>query len=59
MTLARTVSDEAFSREILKTVAGLLKNPASERQEVKKSVAICATELPGPQCVKETFAAGI
>jgi hypothetical protein len=34
MTLARTVSDEVLSREILKTVAELLKNPASERQEV-------------------------
>jgi TetR/AcrR family transcriptional repressor of nem operon len=31
MTLARTVSDEALSREILKTVAERLKNSASER----------------------------
>jgi TetR/AcrR family transcriptional repressor of nem operon len=30
MALARAVSDEALSREILKTVAGLLKNSASE-----------------------------
>jgi len=29
MSLARAVSDEALSREILKTVAELLKNPAS------------------------------
>jgi TetR/AcrR family transcriptional repressor of nem operon len=28
MSLARAVSDEALSREILKTVAALLKNPA-------------------------------
>src|SRR6266550_7182389 len=28
MSLARAVSDEALSREILKTVAGLLKDPA-------------------------------
>ena len=28
MSLARAVSDEVLSREILKTVAGLLKNPA-------------------------------
>jgi TetR/AcrR family transcriptional repressor of nem operon len=28
MSLARAVSDEALSREILKTVAGLLKHPA-------------------------------
>jgi TetR/AcrR family transcriptional repressor of nem operon len=28
MSLARAVSDEALSQEILKTVAGLLKNPA-------------------------------
>jgi TetR/AcrR family transcriptional repressor of nem operon len=28
MSLARAVSDEALSREILKTVADLLKNPA-------------------------------
>jgi TetR/AcrR family transcriptional repressor of nem operon len=35
MALARAVSDEALSREILKTVAELLKNPASEDQEVR------------------------
>jgi hypothetical protein len=29
MMLARAVSDERLSREILKTVAQLLKNPAS------------------------------
>jgi TetR/AcrR family transcriptional repressor of nem operon len=34
MALARAVSDEALSREILKTVAELLKNSASEHQEV-------------------------
>jgi hypothetical protein len=28
MSLARAVSDEALSHEILKTVGGLLKNPA-------------------------------
>jgi hypothetical protein len=28
MSLARAVSDEALSHEILKTVAGLLKHPA-------------------------------
>jgi len=27
MSLARAVSDEVLSREILQTVAGLLKNP--------------------------------
>jgi hypothetical protein len=32
MSLARAVSDEALSREILKTVAELLKNSASEHQ---------------------------
>ena len=32
MSLARAVSDEALSHEILKTVAGLLKNPASGHQ---------------------------
>jgi TetR/AcrR family transcriptional regulator, transcriptional repressor for nem operon len=31
MSLARAVSDESLSREILKTVAELLKNPAAER----------------------------
>jgi TetR/AcrR family transcriptional repressor of nem operon len=30
MVLARAVSDEALSREILNTVGDLLKNPASE-----------------------------
>jgi TetR/AcrR family transcriptional regulator, transcriptional repressor for nem operon len=30
MSLARAVSDESLSREILKTVAELLKNPAAE-----------------------------
>jgi hypothetical protein len=34
MSLARTVSDEALSREILKTVAELLKNLASPQQVV-------------------------
>jgi len=33
MSLARAVSDEKLSREILKTVAQLLKNPASKHQE--------------------------
>jgi TetR/AcrR family transcriptional repressor of nem operon len=33
MSLARAVSDEKLSREILKTVAELLKNPASKHQE--------------------------
>ena len=32
MSLARAVSDEALSREILKTVADLLKNPTSGQQ---------------------------
>jgi TetR/AcrR family transcriptional repressor of nem operon len=32
MALARAVSDEALSREILKTVAELLKNPAFDQQ---------------------------
>jgi TetR/AcrR family transcriptional repressor of nem operon len=32
MSLARAVSDESLSREILKTVAELLKNPASEHR---------------------------
>jgi TetR/AcrR family transcriptional repressor of nem operon len=30
MSLARAVTDESLSREILKTVAELLKNPAAE-----------------------------
>ena len=34
MALARAVSDDPLSREILKTVAALLKNSASEHQEV-------------------------
>jgi TetR/AcrR family transcriptional regulator, transcriptional repressor for nem operon len=33
MSLARAVSDDALSHEILKTVAKLLKNPVSEHQE--------------------------
>jgi TetR/AcrR family transcriptional regulator, transcriptional repressor for nem operon len=33
MSLARAVSDEALSREIMKTVGGVLKNPASGRQD--------------------------
>jgi TetR/AcrR family transcriptional repressor of nem operon len=32
MSLARAVSDQALSREILKTVADLLKNPTSGQQ---------------------------
>lgn len=32
MAPARAVSDESLSREILKTVAGLLKDPASEHR---------------------------
>jgi TetR/AcrR family transcriptional repressor of nem operon len=32
MVLARAVSDEALSREILKTVAELLKDSAKEHQ---------------------------
>ncbi len=35
MSLARTVSDEALSREILKTVAELLRNLASPQRVVK------------------------
>src|SRR5713226_5457700 len=35
MSLARTVSDEALSREILKTVAQLLRNLASPQRVVK------------------------
>src|SRR5713226_5467995 len=34
MSLARAVSDQALSREILKTVAEVLKNSASEHQEI-------------------------
>ena len=37
MALARAVSDEALSREILKTVAELLKSSASEYQGVKRA----------------------
>jgi TetR/AcrR family transcriptional repressor of nem operon len=37
MSLARTVSDEALSREILKTVAELLKNLASPQRVVNSS----------------------
>src|SRR5438128_9086970 len=37
MALARAVSDEALSREILKTVAELLKNSASEHQDVGRA----------------------
>jgi TetR/AcrR family transcriptional repressor of nem operon len=37
MALARAVSDEALSREILKTVAELLKNSASEHQAVGRA----------------------
>jgi len=37
MALARAVSDEALSREILKTVAEFLKNSASEHQEVGRA----------------------
>jgi hypothetical protein len=33
-SLARAVSDESLSREILKTVGELLKNPAASTQEV-------------------------
>jgi TetR/AcrR family transcriptional regulator, transcriptional repressor for nem operon len=36
MSLARAVSDESISREILKTVAELLKDSASEHQESKR-----------------------
>ena len=36
MSLARTVSDEALSREILKTVAELLKNLASPQRMVNR-----------------------
>jgi TetR/AcrR family transcriptional repressor of nem operon len=43
LSLARAVSDEMLSREILKTVAELLKNLASEHQEVGRGVTICAT----------------
>src|SRR5882724_8899228 len=37
MSLARAVSDEKLSREILTTVAKLLKNPASKRREVERA----------------------
>jgi TetR/AcrR family transcriptional repressor of nem operon len=37
MALARAVSDEALSHEILKTVAELLKNPSLEHQEVRRA----------------------
>ena len=37
MSLARAVSDEALSREILKTVAVLLKNSAPEQQKIKRA----------------------
>ncbi len=37
MALARAISDEALSREILKTVAELLKNSASEHQDVGRA----------------------
>ena len=37
MSLARAVSDEALSREILKTVAERLKNSVSEHKEVKRA----------------------
>src|SRR6266567_213414 len=37
MALARALSDEALSREILKTVAELLKNSASEHQDVGRA----------------------
>jgi TetR/AcrR family transcriptional repressor of nem operon len=37
MSLARAVSDEALSREILNTVAELLKDFASEQQEVGRA----------------------
>jgi hypothetical protein len=33
MSLARASSDEALSREILKTVADRLKNPASKAKD--------------------------
>jgi hypothetical protein len=33
MSLARAVSDEVLSRDILKTVADVLKNPASGHQD--------------------------
>jgi TetR/AcrR family transcriptional repressor of nem operon len=36
MSLARAVSDEALSREILNTVADLLKDSAQERQQGKR-----------------------
>ena len=36
MSLARAVSDESLSREILYTVAELLKNSSSEQQESKR-----------------------
>jgi hypothetical protein len=37
MALARAVSDEALSHEILKTVSELLKNPSLEHQEVRRA----------------------
>ncbi len=37
MALARALSDEALSREILKTVAELLKNSTSKHQEIKRA----------------------
>jgi len=35
MSLARAVSDQALSREILKTVAEVLKNPASSKAKAR------------------------
>ena len=36
MSLARAVSDEVLSREILKTVAGLLKNPSDHAGQLQR-----------------------
>jgi TetR/AcrR family transcriptional repressor of nem operon len=38
MSLARAVSDEVLSREILKTVADLLKNPVQEHRSLRKGM---------------------
>ena len=43
MSLARAVSDEALSREILKTVGELLKNSASKHPKTKSALNIRAT----------------
>jgi TetR/AcrR family transcriptional repressor of nem operon len=46
MSLARAVSDVALSREILKTVAELLKNPTSKQQVAKRATPGGSQHLP-------------